>query len=53
MNGESTKVFLHDVPNLWHMMNSFNMIKFINKNEITYELEAIYDGVDIDWKILD
>ena len=43
------------VPNLFgNMMNSFNSdSSYKDKNEITYELEVIYDGVDIDWKILD
>ena len=36
------------------MMNSFNSdSSYKDKNEITYELEVTYDGVDIDWKILD
>ena len=43
------------VPNLFgNMMNSFNGdSSYKYKTEITYELEVIYDGVDIDWKILD
>ena len=43
------------VPNLFgNMMNSFNSdIIYKDKTEITYEVEVIYDGVDIDWKILD
>ena len=43
------------VPNLFgNMMNSFSTdSSYKDKNEITYMLEVIYDGVDIDWKILD
>ena len=43
------------VPNLFgNMMNSFNSdSSYKDKSEITYEVEVINDGVDIDWKILD
>lgn len=43
------------VPNLFgNMMNSFNSENsFKDKNEITYEIEVVYDGEDIDWQILD
>ena len=43
------------VPNLFgNMMNSFSTdSSYKDKNEITYEIEVVYDGEDIDWQILD
>ena len=43
------------VPNLFgNMMNSFNgESSFEDKTKITYDIEVLYDGVDIDWQIVD
>ena len=43
------------VPNLFgNMMNSFNSeSNFKDKTEITYEIEVVFNGEDIDWQILD
>ena len=36
------------------MMNSFNgESSFEDKTEITYDIEVLYDGEEIDWQIMD